>query len=51
MHHPLLTLTQSATPEAAVPSELREALNALQQELRSLVVMEDDFCRENRCRS
>lgn len=34
MHHPLLTLTQTATPEAAV---------ALQQELRSRVVMEDDF--------
>jgi deoxyribonuclease V len=34
MHHPLLTLTQTATPEAAI---------ALQQELRSLVVMEDDF--------
>ncbi|MBD2156052.1 endonuclease V [Leptolyngbya sp. FACHB-16] len=34
MHHPLLTLTQTATPEAAI---------ALQQELRSLVVMEDDL--------
>ena len=34
MHHPLLTLTQTATPEAAI---------ALQQELRTLVVMEDDF--------
>ena len=34
MHHPPLTLTHAATPEAAV---------ALQQELRSLVVMEDDF--------
>jgi deoxyribonuclease V len=34
MHHPLLTLTQTATPEAAV---------ALQQELRSLMVIEDDF--------
>ncbi|UBF30131.1 hypothetical protein K9N68_38820 (plasmid) [Kovacikia minuta CCNUW1] len=33
MHHPLLALTQTATPEAAV---------ALQQELRSRVVMEDD---------
>jgi deoxyribonuclease V len=34
MQHPLLTLTQSATPEAAI---------ALQQELRALVMMEDDF--------
>jgi deoxyribonuclease V len=34
MHHPLLTLTRTATPEAAI---------ALQQELRSLVVMENDF--------
>ncbi|HEY9629947.1 MAG TPA: endonuclease V [Coleofasciculaceae cyanobacterium] len=34
MCHPLLTLTQTATPEAAI---------ALQQELRSLVVREDDF--------
>lgn len=34
MHHPLLTLTQTATPEAAV---------ALQQELRAQVVMEDGF--------
>jgi deoxyribonuclease V len=34
MHHPLLTLTRTATPEAAI---------ALQEKLRSLVVMEDDF--------
>jgi deoxyribonuclease V len=34
MHHPLLTLTQTATPEAAI---------ALQQKLRALVVMEDNF--------